>query len=904
MYQSFLRTVLTAPEEYRVGIKGLLGGSRASIYKCSLDPKKEVMNILSKFKPSTEGYLIINYMSEGSTTNKTGNMVASKLLALDFDPKPKDRPLLSEEIEEIQMYLDRTEVLKEYSYLVSSGGGIHVYYVLPEVVDIESWRTLAMAMHRIAACVPKEFKGRLDNDRSVYNKNFMLRLPGTFNNKENRNKVCEIVACNHNRTLSKESMNMIRHMDENSWNGVSKKVKKTPGLVTMDEVLAIIGLEPNKNLTYQKFICPFPDHEDNTPSFTVFYDTDTWKCFGAEHKNDGDEAGIYPLNLVYELLASYKRSGKTESEVFKKLQYLSMRIREENNAKAVKEVTPRDPSKEDKLSAKQREAADVIATLRSKGVEVFSHNGDLLFLEGDYIKDDVRSSTQQSNYIFNVAKITMSSTKHIHTLVPQGRPAYRPDREERVFLDESLSTPKIPRYIINTYIASEYGKSEKKVGEIPDHIYAVLENLFPIEVVREKFIEELAYAWQRKYKSGKAWVIYGYQGTGKNLMFDHVIKKIFGSNNSVTLDSNKLLSTFDEHLDKCLWLCYNESEMTAQQRSKVNGKLKQLITDDTIHIEEKFKSKRQVRLWNRTIIYSNDEVPVKLEVDDRRFIVSKTSRIRLDHLPIFKGKNVLKVVTEELEDFACYLAGYDLTMGGKLTYEEVDNEIRNVIVTPEKESMKRFSQTLFIRFLMEVKDGTALDWLEDCPYIDDQQKMDALKQLQMGFLMKSTLNKIYRQLDDRSIKQNIPLSEYVEKYAAMILDQRRVSAMSNRPLRAFFMTYPNPYQKEDPLLHRKFSEAKKAISRHLWDTPVATKINDVTLDVVTPKERYVAHQLFEVGLSPEDIILLHETREFESLKKKQKAAMLLVYTHKFDIAKIIIAMTLGITYGFGPMEAV
>lgn len=53
--------------------------------------------------------------------------------------------------------------------------------------------------------------------------------------------------------------------------------------------------------------CPLPDHDDRTPSFNVYEDTNSWFCFGCNH--GGDVVDLYRLIYGYEHAAAGTAAG-------------------------------------------------------------------------------------------------------------------------------------------------------------------------------------------------------------------------------------------------------------------------------------------------------------------------------------------------------------------------------------------------------------------------------------------------------------------------------------------------------------------------------------------------------------------------------------------------------------------
>lgn len=127
-------------------------------------------------------------------------------------------------------------------------------------------------------------------------------------------------------------------------------------------------------------------------------------------------------------------------------------------------------------------------------------------------------------------------------------------------------------------------------------------------------------------KPPSALVFISSQGVGKNLFFDAFVSRVIGLRwAGVYDDIAHLLGRFNGHLEGKLLCVLDEAKNcrnTAAQEADVN-KLKAFITRSNIVIERKGKDVGSVavRDYNRLIILSNNDTPVKIENTDRRFCV-------------------------------------------------------------------------------------------------------------------------------------------------------------------------------------------------------------------------------------------------------------------------------------------
>jgi len=117
-------------------------------------------------------------------------------------------------------------------------------------------------------------------------------------------------------------------------------------------------------------------------------------------------------------------------------------------------------------------------------------------------------------------------------------------------------------------------------------------------------------------------VVTGKQGTGKGV-FVEALGELIGIHYMVLYRLDQVTGRFNNHLRDVLLLYANEAVTTGDKASE--GVIKGLITDPTLPIEQKFVDVVQIKNCLRLIVTSNDERPVPIGMDDRRFLVLEAS---------------------------------------------------------------------------------------------------------------------------------------------------------------------------------------------------------------------------------------------------------------------------------------
>lgn len=131
-----------------------------------------------------------------------------------------------------------------------------------------------------------------------------------------------------------------------------------------------------------------------------------------------------------------------------------------------------------------------------------------------------------------------------------------------------------------------------------------------------------------------ALVLLSGQGTGKTT-FVNIIGSIIGQAHYRTVNRmEQLCGRFNGHQANSLLIVANEASWGGNKSDQ--GQVKALITDSTLTVEMKGKDVFEVPNCSRLIIVSNEDWPIHLDADDRRFMV-------LDVSPCWVGQH---------EDFA------------------------------------------------------------------------------------------------------------------------------------------------------------------------------------------------------------------------------------------------------------
>jgi phage/plasmid-associated DNA primase len=137
-----------------------------------------------------------------------------------------------------------------------------------------------------------------------------------------------------------------------------------------------------------------------------------------------------------------------------------------------------------------------------------------------------------------------------------------------------------------------------------------------------------------------ALVIIGEQGIGKNKFFTDVISKLFGSyaiRNENILRNN--INRFNSSIENMILIVCNEFQSIDNANYLNTNCLKSLIADRFCMIESKFVNFRTINSVSNFIFVSNNHFTIKIENNDRRYLVFKCKDNVKGNLGFFANLN-------------------------------------------------------------------------------------------------------------------------------------------------------------------------------------------------------------------------------------------------------------------------
>jgi len=193
-------------------------------------------------------------------------------------------------------------------------------------------------------------------------------------------------------------------------------------------------------------------------------------------------------------------------------------------------------------------------------------------------------------------------------------------------------------------------------------------------------------AWQIQKPNEKiptAVIFQGKQGSGKGTFKNLILDNIFGEN-CQEINQTHLESAFNDYLLGKQIIVANEV-MHNENRLTLPNVLKNLITDPDILINIKFKKSIKGSNYTHWIFCTNNDNPVYMDSDDRRYSVFYSEKMRTE-----LGHEIRKNLDYELKEFICYLK--DLEVKFDYVSKPIMTDAKKEIIDLNKDSYSRFKE--------------------------------------------------------------------------------------------------------------------------------------------------------------------------------------------------------------------
>lgn len=223
------------------------------------------------------------------------------------------------------------------------------------------------------------------------------------------------------------------------------------------------------------------------------------------------------------------------------------------------------------------------------------------------------------------------------------------------------------KYVYNTYKGPKinYEKNFKINMElINPFLYHIKEILADGDEKNYKYIlSMLSHYVQRPHIKTNVCMVFisTEEGAGKNIFFDNFNEKIIGSNYTTNIDNlDTLFARFNGILANKIVTVLDE--VKTKFGGKSSDQFKSMMTQKCFNLEQKGMEHIKINDYNNYIILTNNEIPVHIDISDRRFFVSNVSNKKVGDYNYFDKLQESFEDCEAVKHLYHYLLSYDISM--------------------------------------------------------------------------------------------------------------------------------------------------------------------------------------------------------------------------------------------------
>lgn len=226
------------------------------------------------------------------------------------------------------------------------------------------------------------------------------------------------------------------------------------------------------------------------------------------------------------------------------------------------------------------------------------------------------------------------------------------------------------------------------------------------------FINWLATGAQRRIKNKTTFLFQGVQGTGKGIMFEHVIMPLFGSEYCKSLSIQNLEEKHSGYLDNLLFLLIDEFRHGDSQATKfLENKIKMFVTETMMPVRRMNMDSENIKTFFQMVFFSNNHDAIRIPEGDRRINVCPRQERKLQ--AIFRDA---KSQTEQHERISTLLEDLQLEqpkfLGAMMSMKYYAARAEMVIENEAKKRMQHAARTKAEDFQAAITKGDIAYFLE------------------------------------------------------------------------------------------------------------------------------------------------------------------------------------------------
>ena len=206
--------------------------------------------------------------------------------------------------------------------------------------------------------------------------------------------------------------------------------------------------------------------------------------------------------------------------------------------------------------------------------------------------------------------------------------------------------------------------------------------------ITKRFLNWLAALAQSLDRTRTAWVLHGCPGTGKGVLFNKVLKPLFGQAQVAAKRMEELAEPYNGFMERCFIVFVDEVQTSTLRNERgVMAKVKNFITEPTISIRNMHQNAYPAPNYTNWIFASNMPDPVAIDMNDRRINVGKYQNAPLSYAP-----GEYEAIDSELQNFWDALISIEVDWDAATT--PMDTEDRKNLISISEASIDTVARAL------------------------------------------------------------------------------------------------------------------------------------------------------------------------------------------------------------------
>lgn len=277
-----------------------------------------------------------------------------------------------------------------------------------------------------------------------------------------------------------------------------------------------------------------------------------------------------------------------------------------------------------------------------------------------------------------------------------------------------------PKEIINTFVLPETLRVAEKKSSLEvdkELIHTTMKQICPAtlrvisHVLADKeqdvihFLNWLFVAATTRKKTGTTWLMQGVQGTGKGIMWEHIIQPLFGKTNTKKITIDELEDKFNANMRQTTMILVDEFRHSdAAGSKKLENRLKIMATEEEYSMRAMHTEYKQQDNFFNMIFFSNDRDAMRIQEGDRRINVGSRQENRLEMTlgggDFMAGSKAISMVIEKI------IAEREIFTNLVVSAMVCANTAKNARQNQAKQTMREASSTRMEDFARVISTGS------------------------------------------------------------------------------------------------------------------------------------------------------------------------------------------------------